>query len=205
MLLSAGLSPNPTNLSGDSLLHMVCRQGDHKLLQTMIDCGTELRVCDDCGRTPLHDVCRSSRSPVFAAVDLIMRLTPGGGHHLFNMIDHRGSTPLAYIRKEHWAQWMKFLQSRKDVYWPVDFKNKNKPPSLTSEKPFSRHLKDPENALPLKLASRVVSGTMLPYQAVLLKHSGLNGAQSLDDSDDDSSFSIWSESGDDENFQRIDE
>lgn len=95
---------------------------------------------------------------------------------------------------------MKFLQSRKDKYWPVDFESKNKPPSLTSEKPFSRQLKDPEDALPVKLASRVVSGTMLPYQAVLLKHSGLDDAQSLDDSDDDSSYSIGTESGDDENF-----
>ena len=40
----------------------------------------------------------------------------------------------------------------------------------------------------------------LTIGGILLKPSGLNDAQSLDESDDDSSYSIGSESGDDENF-----
>ena len=55
-MMSVGLSPNPCNSYGESLLHMVCRYNKVAHLQVLLEhCGTDLQVCDDFGRLPLHD------------------------------------------------------------------------------------------------------------------------------------------------------
>jgi ankyrin repeat protein len=54
-MLQTGLSPNPCNQFAESLVHLVCRRGDAKCLQVLIDNGCSLQVADDYGRTPLHD------------------------------------------------------------------------------------------------------------------------------------------------------
>ena len=55
-IISTGLSPNPCNTYGESLLHTVCRYNKASHLQVMLEhCGTDLKVCDDLGRLPLHD------------------------------------------------------------------------------------------------------------------------------------------------------
>ena len=56
-VFQAGISPNPCNAYGESLVHMVARRGDHELLNMMLECGTSIQVSDDYGRTPLHDAC----------------------------------------------------------------------------------------------------------------------------------------------------
>ena len=60
-IFNAGLSPNPSNTFGDSLLHMICRRGWDGVLGFLVN---ELRVgvqiADDHGRTPLHETCVSS-------------------------------------------------------------------------------------------------------------------------------------------------
>ena len=55
-LLKAGLSPNPCNKFGESIIHMICRCGNEELLKIFLEYGCNLQVCDDFGRTPLHDV-----------------------------------------------------------------------------------------------------------------------------------------------------
>ncbi len=55
-LLRLGLSPNPCNKFGESIIHMVCRCGNLGLLEVFMEYGCSLQVCDDFGRTPLHDV-----------------------------------------------------------------------------------------------------------------------------------------------------
>ena len=56
-VMQTGISPNPCNAYGESLVHMVCRRGDHELLSALLECGTSIQVSDDYGRTPLHDAC----------------------------------------------------------------------------------------------------------------------------------------------------
>lgn len=56
-VLSSGISTNPCNSFGESLVHMVSRRGDHRLLKMMLEVGTSIQVSDDYGRTPLHDAC----------------------------------------------------------------------------------------------------------------------------------------------------
>lgn len=55
-LMSAGISPNPCNQYGESLVHMICRRGAKEFLEILIENGCSLQVADDYGRTPLHDV-----------------------------------------------------------------------------------------------------------------------------------------------------
>jgi hypothetical protein len=215
-MLTSGLSPNPCNLHGESLCHLVCRLGKSGILQTMLDCGTSLDVCDDYGRTPLHDACWAAK-PAFDVVDLIMTASSGQGtaaanaYHLFTMVDNRGSTPLSYIRQEHWAQWMQFLQSKKDVYWPVLDKSNGKkaPPSIATDPPNSRPCRDPVHALPSDLAIMVASGSMSPIEAKQIvdetrRMDGKHGNASLiletdledlfyDDSSDDDDDDDYSE------------
>lgn len=60
-IFNAGLSPNPANSFGDSLLHMICRRGWDAVLSFLVDeCRVDVRVSDDHGRTPLHECCVST-------------------------------------------------------------------------------------------------------------------------------------------------
>jgi Ankyrin repeats (3 copies) len=219
-LLSSGLSPNPANMFGESLLHLVCRIGNSRVLKLLIDCGCELQVCDDYGRTPLHDTCWAG---TFNAemIEILMQNT-GESHHLFNMVDSRGSTPLSYIRREHWAEWIQFLESKKDLYWPVQDKSgsKKEPPTITQEKPDSQPLPDPENALSVELASMVASGAIAPVEARLLQEVASESAsedescyqdeieydsEANDDDDDDDDSSSYDEDEDGDLDSSLDE
>ena len=94
--------------------------------------------------------------------------------YLFHMTDARGSTPLSYVRQEHWGRWIKFLQSKKDEYWPVlpkgnaAIQKQQRACPLLQEKPYSRVLPDPSHAMPLKLATMVASGIMSPMEATII-------------------------------------
>lgn len=54
-MLQAGISPNPCNLEGESLIHFICRRGDHIILKLFLDYGANVQVSDYLGRTPLHE------------------------------------------------------------------------------------------------------------------------------------------------------
>jgi hypothetical protein len=137
---------------------------------------------------------------------------------LFHMMDARGSTPLSYVRQEHWGRWIKFLQSKKDKYWPVlpkgnsAIQEKQRACPLLQEKPYSRVLPDPPHAMPLKLATMVASGIMSPMEATILVRDASSsssdddcGSCSSDDEDtffDDDSFDDYD---DDDEESDIDE
>ena len=112
-LLRAGLSRNPCNAFGESIVHMVCRRGEMDLLQVLKDAGTSLQVSDDFGRTPLHDACWTAK-PNLELMDLLVTKCP----EMLLMSDKRGSTPLDYVRRDNWDIWRKFLEDRWDVVIP---------------------------------------------------------------------------------------
>ncbi|KAL7434661.1 hypothetical protein ACHAXM_004202, partial [Skeletonema potamos] len=112
-LLSTGLNPNACNKFGESIIHAVCRRGDHDMLRVLLDAGSSVQVSDDFGRTPLHDACWTA-SPKFETVSLLLEKDPW----LLSMTDCRGNTPLGYVRKAHWAVWNGFLGAIIDRYWP---------------------------------------------------------------------------------------
>lgn len=185
IIMSSGISPNPCNNFGESLIHNICRRGAHEMLQIMLDCGSSLQVSDDYGRTPLHDACWAAR-PSFETVELVLSRDV----HLFHMTDCRGAVPLTYVRKEHWGQWIQFLESKKEVYWPVrDDKVEEADPPLTLLEPNTRPLPDPEECLTPELAAMVASGKISPDEAQLLKRDASDDEYSEDeDSDLDSEY-----------------
>lgn len=157
-IFRSGISPNPCNKHGESLLHNVCRRGETRFLTAMLRAGCQVQVTDDFGRTPLHDACWAA-TPHFDVVELLLERDP----YLVQLADCRGSTPLAYVPKKDWALWLQFLESRKDEYWPKrDILREGKSPPLerTLWPPHSRPLPDPPHALPVDVAAQVASGRL---------------------------------------------
>eukprot|EP00797_Seminavis_robusta_P029642 Sro5_g004530.1 ANK (352) ;mRNA; f:180454-181847 len=145
-VVGAGISPNPCNCYGESLLHMVCRRGDSDLLQIMLDVGSSVQVADDYGRTPLHDACWAA-TPSFDTVEKIANRDIT----LFHMTDSRGAVPLSYVRREHWPQWIEFLESKKDTWWPP-VRGVDQPSVLVDVAPNEKPIPEPVNALSMELA-----------------------------------------------------
>lgn len=83
------------------------------MLRVLLDAGSSVQVSDDFGRTPLHDACWTA-SPNFETISLLLEKDPW----LLSITDCRGSTPLGYVRKAHWAVWNGFLGAIIDKYWP---------------------------------------------------------------------------------------
>jgi hypothetical protein len=157
-MLDCGLSPNPCNAFGESVVHMVCRRGDTALLKLLVDRGCSLQVTDDFGRTPLHDACWTAE-PNFEIVSMIL----DADERLLHVVDCRGSSPLSYIKKEHWKQWIDFFRSKAGIYWaPRDLAKDGEepPPRLATEPPHSRPIPDPFNAAPLEEATLISSGKL---------------------------------------------
>jgi hypothetical protein len=204
-VMSCGVSPNPCNQYGESLVHMVCRRGEAQPLGVLLKNGCQLQVADDYGRTPLHDACWAAR-PAFDVVEKILAYDV----RLFYMTDCRGAVPLSYVRKEHWCLWIDFLESRKDQYWPgrdADRDGEEDPPALTLEQPNSRPIPDPANALTPELAAMVVSGKMTPDEAQMLKYDK-DDAETANESDSDSDYDSdedYTDSDDDDSEEEDDD
>lgn len=186
-VVSAGLSPNPCNAFGESLVHMICRRGEADFLRILLDLGCVLQVADDYGRTPLHDACWAAK-PCFDVVELILEVDP----RMFHMTDCRGAVPLSYVRQDHWAAWLEFLESKKDVYWKhrdIKTLGEEQPPALALLGPNTRPIADPSHALTIELAGMVAAGKMQPDEAEFLQYDK-NDSETYDESDseDDSDY-----------------
>ena len=99
------------NRFGESLLHMACRRGFHEIVDFLLkDAKVSVRIRDDCGRTPLHDVCWNPQPQVEMAETLI-RLDPT----LLLISDKRGHTPFQYARPQDWLKWRQFLLDQRNL------------------------------------------------------------------------------------------
>jgi hypothetical protein len=166
-IMPCGISPNPCNSFGESLVHNVCRRGDHEILEIFVNSGCALNVCDDYGRTPLHDACWAAE-PAFEVVKMILEKDC----RLFHMIDSRDRLPLGYVREEHWPHWIEFLEAHKDVFWPHRPTDQPEPPPrLCQQGCNTRPLPDPPNALSIEMATLVAAGRLSPEEAqILISH-----------------------------------
>ena len=100
-----GKSLNICNRFGESLLHLACRKQLVQVVDFLLnEANVPAQVCDDYGRTPMHDACWTPE-PNFAVVDLILERCPD----LLLVKDKRGHTPLFYARREHWGNWLRHL------------------------------------------------------------------------------------------------
>jgi|Transcript_9907 ankyrin repeat protein len=153
-LLECGLSPNPCNSFGESVVHMICRRGEYKLLKVLVDFGCSLQVTDDFGRTPLHDACWTAE-PCFECVEMIL----DHDRRLLQIVDCRGSPPLSYVKADHWPKWVEFFKSKADKYWPSRCgEGDEPPPKLSQEAPHSRPILDPKNAIACEEAMLIAAG-----------------------------------------------
>lgn len=155
-LFQGGLSRNPCNSFGESLLHSVCRRSDYKMLGLMVENGSSVQVSDDFGRTPLHDACWTAR-PNFECVRILLERDV----RLLRIVDCRGCSPLSYIKRELWADWIDFFDSQKDVFWKprdVTAQGPEPPPPLTQVAAHTNPPKDPPNAASLDDAILLASG-----------------------------------------------
>jgi hypothetical protein len=103
-----------SNRFGESLLHLAARKERVDVVDFLLnEANLSPAVCDDYGRTPLHDACWSS-VPNFALVDLIVQKCPD----LLYIKDKRGHTPLFYARQNHWKDWIRHLEQQLDKLVP---------------------------------------------------------------------------------------
>ena len=111
-LLESGYSLNCCNSFGEALIHIACRRGfvdTVKLLLTLPN--VSIRLADDCGRTPLHDLCWNP-SPQFELCRLLLEREPS----LFFLKDKRNFSPFDYTREEHWPAWKNFVLENKSLF-----------------------------------------------------------------------------------------
>lgn len=107
---------------------------------------------------------------------------------MLHMIDARGHCPLNYVRKEHYSEWIDFLESKKEEFWPKRSLTKDGeqgPPQAAVEGPNSRTLVEPSGSLPNEMARMVSSGRMTPEETRLLMPDE-ETQETWDDSDFDS-------------------
>eukprot|EP00527_Entomoneis_sp_CCMP2396_P005373 CAMPEP_0198137738 /NCGR_PEP_ID=MMETSP1443-20131203/1202_1 /TAXON_ID=186043 /ORGANISM="Entomoneis sp., Strain CCMP2396" /LENGTH=348 /DNA_ID=CAMNT_0043799265 /DNA_START=46 /DNA_END=1092 /DNA_ORIENTATION=- len=162
-LLRSGLSQNPANQKGESMVHEISRLGNHDLLSVvMAEFGADVRISGADGRTPLHEACAGGADkPHFGVVDILT----AKDSRMFSLKDVNGKTPLDCIPMQQWHAWIDFLYVRRDMYWPrrlVRVDGQEEPPPLSVELPNSRPLPDPESALTIDLAGLLVSGDITP-------------------------------------------
>jgi Ankyrin repeats (3 copies) len=198
-IFKSGISSNPCNANGESLLHTVSRRGATEFLRIMLEeAKSTVQVADDYGRCPLHD-CLWSAEPCFDKVKLLLDRDV----YLMQLADARGSLPLSYTRQEHWGVWNQFLDDIKDSYWPEKSATRKQKPPLAQLKPNSQSVRDPSNALPLHVAAMVAGGKLSPDHFIGSKKDDSDDED--DDSDDYASESSCDSDEDDGSASTFDE
>ncbi len=103
------------NRFGESLLNMACRRGFESIVLYLLESNlVDVRICDDGGRTPLHDACWNP-SPQLKICQGLIEREPA----LLLVADRRGCTAFQYARQEHWDQWRKFLFENRKCLWKL--------------------------------------------------------------------------------------
>jgi hypothetical protein len=104
-LHSEGQRLDCSNRFGESLLNMACRRGFEDIVEYFLQQpDVNVRICDDGGRTPLHDACWHP-SPQLGICKWLIERDPS----LFLISDKRGCTAFQYARPQHWLIWRQFL------------------------------------------------------------------------------------------------
>lgn len=112
-LAAEGVDMGASNRFGESVVHLATRRGSTPVLRFLLAHGGSLRICDDYGKTPLHDAFWTAE-PRFDLVSMMLEIDWG----LLRATDVRGATPLRYAKRGHWAGWCEFLDRVKDHLWP---------------------------------------------------------------------------------------
>ena len=110
VLLHSGDIMQTSNRFGESLLHTACRRGFTGMVQFFLyEAGVCPRVRDDMGRTPMHDACWASCAPNHTLMKMLIAEAP----EMLLTRDVRGHSPFDYARREHWPNWVTFLNENR--------------------------------------------------------------------------------------------
>ncbi|KAL7555814.1 hypothetical protein ACA910_021507 [Epithemia clementina (nom. ined.)] len=104
------------NRFGEGLLNLCCRRGFTESVKFLLSdkVGLNVRIRDDCGRTPLHDACWNPE-PQIDICRAVMEKDPS----LFFITDKRGYTPFQYARNTDWPLWRQFLLDSRHLLAPL--------------------------------------------------------------------------------------
>lgn len=152
-LLACGLSPNPCNQFRDSILDLVCKRNNVTIFNCLLEHGSDIRVVDGFGRTPLHHCGWASQFSREIA-EAILERDP---LQLF-IEDKRGQTPMEYVRADIMTEWSEFLEEMADKFWPKggDIAKLTRPKDSRPD----GTLPDPKNAVAAGLAAMISSGNI---------------------------------------------
>ena len=156
-LLRAGLSPNPCNAHGDSVLQMVAKRSDYSLFRALVvDGGASLRVADSFGRTVLHHAAwaDAASDDTFRIVRLVLERC---GQEILWLTDKNGIGPFDFLTDEKWDPWAKFLEESQDVLTAII----GREPPIPAGGYVEGMLPDPPGALKPEMAARVASGEVV--------------------------------------------
>lgn len=187
--LSCGVSLNPTNEYGDSLVHQLCRRGDEDLVSVVLKCFNKVidmkesprnavspfQISNFMGRTPLHETCCSPKTR-FRIVDIILRCDP----YLLIVTDQHGYTPLDYISIDQWPKWIVYLNAKFHEYFRE--KSSMEPP-LARQELNSCSIPVSQSSLSPEMAYLVATGQLSPKDArkfIQTKNSQWNVTQISD-------------------------
>jgi Ankyrin repeats (3 copies) len=107
-LHSQGMPLDGCNAHGESMIHLACRLGRLEIVKFLVhDANVSIRVCDDAGRTPLHDACWTNK-PNFDLMHFVLDKSP----ELLFITDKRNFTAFGYIPSCCREEWCEFLQDK---------------------------------------------------------------------------------------------
>lgn len=114
-LYNEGKRMDCCNRFGESLLHMACRRGFIDIgIFLLKDAELTVRITDDCGRNPFHDICWNPKIEVKLALEVLKR-----DPTLLLIGDKRGHTPFDYARRQDWRVWRDILLENRELLEPL--------------------------------------------------------------------------------------
>jgi hypothetical protein len=98
----------------ESVVHTVCRRGHTQVLNFLLnEAFVSVRIADDLGRSPMHDVAWTHK-PDFGLARKLLLQCPD----LLYIKDQRGFTPMNYAGPATWRAWCKFFDNNAELLQP---------------------------------------------------------------------------------------
>lgn len=214
------LSCNPCTSRGESLLHMLCRKGNHSQLEILLDRAEGLgwsQAVDFMGRTPLHDCCWRNDGGTKVPKFLLDR-----NPVLLLLEDAKGIPPLSYVPSQQWQVWTNLLDDNVDQWFPGESSLSESHEifdaclRLAQREPNSVPLQE-ETSMSFEVVSQIAAGSRLRSTnnsnagpiGIISGHSLLisDYVSDLDDStnaeNDSDDFSLGTDNEDDEEEEGV--
>jgi hypothetical protein len=131
---------------------MILKHGEDDVFRVFMECGFNVQIADGFERNPLHHAAWAEHCS-FPICEMLLECD----RNLLRVKDKHGRTPLQYLGKDKWADWMSFLQKNADRFWPVRFVPETDDPPPTSAEHNNIGL-----PISVDLAGRVACGKIEP-------------------------------------------